>query len=39
MYIPEFWCGVVATVIFEVAVLIGCGIYFNCKKKGEEDDL
>lgn len=38
MYIPEFWCGVFATVIFEIMVIIGYGIYLNCKKKGGEDE-
>lgn len=38
MYIPEFWCGVIATVVFEVAALIGYGIYLNCKKKGGDDE-
>lgn len=34
MYIPEFWCGVISTVIFEIGFLIGYGIYLNYKKKG-----
>ena len=33
MYIPEFWCGVIATVVFEVLLIIGHGIYLNCKKE------
>lgn len=32
MYIPEFWCGVAATIIIEVAVIIGIAI-FTPKKK------
>ncbi len=33
MYIPEFWCGVLATLLFEVGALILCGIYLNTKNK------
>lgn len=32
MYIPEFWCGIAATLIAEVAVVIGIAI-FGPKKK------
>ncbi len=38
MYIPEFWCGVIVTVVFETLSLIGYGIYLNCKKKGGDDE-
>lgn len=38
MYIPEFWCGVTVTVVFEVGALIGYGIYLNHKKKGGDDE-
>ena len=27
MYIPEFWCGVIASVLFMVAVVILCGLW------------
>lgn len=33
MYIPEFWCGVVATVAFEIAALIGLAVYQSWKKR------
>lgn len=32
MYIPEFWCGVVATVILEIIFLIGYSIFKGRKK-------
>lgn len=38
MYIPQFWCGVIATVAFEIGVLIVFGIYLDCKKKGKDDE-
>ena len=38
MCIPEFWCGVIATVVFEIGVFVGYGIYLNCKKKGGDDE-
>lgn len=38
MYIPEFWCGVIATTAFEILALIGYGIYLDCKKKGKDDE-
>lgn len=31
MYIPEFWCGVLATLLFEVGALILYGIYLKQK--------
>lgn len=37
MYIPEFWCGVAATILVEVAALIVYVIYFNAKRKNERD--
>lgn len=33
MYIPEFVCRVVATIIAEVIALIVCAIYNNKKKR------
>lgn len=33
MYIPEFWCGVAATIAVEFLVLIGVGIWANRKDK------
>lgn len=33
MYIPEFWCGVIATVITEVAVLIITVVWPPRKKR------
>lgn len=33
MYISEFWCGVGATLIAEVALIIVYAIYDNHKKK------
>lgn len=38
MYISEFWCGVIATVVLEIGFLIGYAIYLNCKKKGGDDE-
>ena len=32
MYIPEFWCGVGATIIFELFLLIAYSIYLKTKK-------
>lgn len=35
MYIPEFWCGVIVTILSElVATIVSC-IYFS-KKGGDE---
>lgn len=33
MYIPEFWCGVMATVITEVIVLIIAAVWTSRKGK------
>lgn len=33
MYIPEFWCGVVATILFEIIAVIIFGIYAANNKK------
>ena len=39
MYIPEFWCGVIATIGIEFVVLVGYGIWQNLKGKnnGKEE--
>lgn len=36
MYIPEFWCGVAATIITEVIIAIAYSIYADHKKGGKE---
>lgn len=39
-YIPQFWCGVIATIIFEICMLIGAVIVSTLgkdEKKGEND--
>lgn len=33
MYIPEFWCGVLITIIIEAVALIIYGIYKNREEK------
>lgn len=33
MYIPQFWCGVIATLVIEFAVILIWGIYNNFKKE------
>lgn len=33
MYIPAFWCGVIATILFEIFALIVYGVYIGTKKK------
>lgn len=33
MYIPEFWCGVIATILVECIAIVAYGIYLNIKKK------
>lgn len=35
MYIPEFWCGVAATIVAEIALVIAYAIYENIKKGGK----
>lgn len=32
MYIPEFWCGVITTLLVEVIALIGVAIYHKERK-------
>lgn len=36
MYIPEFWCGVGATIITEVIAVIIYAIYVDHKKGGKK---
>lgn len=38
MYVPEFWCGVAATLITETLALIAATIYFGRKKQKLEAD-
>lgn len=33
MYIPEFWCGVAATIIVEVAILVAVAVWPSRKSK------
>lgn len=33
MYIPEFVCGIGATILTEIVLLVIYAIYENCKKK------
>lgn len=33
MYIPDFACGVIATILVEVVLLVGVALYQNRKKK------
>lgn len=32
MYIPEFWCGVITTLLVEIIALIGAAIYYKGRK-------
>lgn len=32
-YIPPFWCGVIATVVFEISMIIGAAIVSSIRKK------
>lgn len=39
-YIPQFWCGVITTVVFEISMIIGAAIISSInkdKKKGDKD--
>lgn len=41
LYISEFWCGVVATVVFEIVLTITLSVAFSIKgdeKKGKKAD-
>lgn len=33
MYIPEFWCGVVAVIVVEIVAVIGLAVYQSWKKR------
>lgn len=33
MYIPEFVCGIAATIIVELAAIVAYAVYLNIKKK------
>lgn len=33
MFIPEFWCGVIATIAIEFVALIGVAIWQGCRGK------
>lgn len=33
MFIPEFWCGVIATIGIELVLFVGVLIYFGTKGK------
>ncbi len=35
MYINPFWCGVIGTILTELAGIIGYAIYFNVKEKNK----
>ncbi len=37
MYIPEFWCGVIATLFIELALVVVYGIYLSNKNKEIEE--
>ncbi len=37
MYIPEFWCGVAATILAEVGIVIIAVIISNAKGKKNEN--
>lgn len=33
MYINPFWCGIIATILTELVLLVGTVIYMNAKEK------
>lgn len=35
MYINPFWCGVISTILTELAGIIGYAIYLNIKEKNK----
>lgn len=35
MYIPEFWCGVLAIIVLEIVALIVASIVYNIKKSNK----
>jgi len=41
MYIPEFWCGVILTILIELVLVIGVSLvnYYTGGKNDEEDDF
>lgn len=38
MFIPEFWCGVIATILFEIAVPIGYLIITSIGREFKKED-
>lgn len=34
IYIPEFWCGVGATIVAEILAIVVGAIYYNMKARG-----
>lgn len=38
MYIPEFWCGVAATIVTEVIAAIAYAVYSSHKKGGNQNE-
>jgi len=37
MYVPEFWCGVIATIVFELILIIVYAINQNYKKRVKDE--
>ena len=37
MYIPEFWCGVIATVVLEIVVVFVLILYAALRTSGKEN--
>lgn len=37
MYISEFWCGVFATILTELFILIGYGVWIGSKNKDKKE--
>ena len=37
MYISEFWCGVLATILIEIFIIIGYGVWNGQKNKDKEE--
>ena len=35
MYIPEFWAGVIATILAEIAIIVMAGVIKGGKKNGD----
>ena len=38
MYIPEFWCGVILTIVLEIVAAVAGTIYVNHKKGGNHNE-